>query len=122
MGLDIVELIMEIEDTFGITIPDNQYLDLQTVGHLHVSVILNVLDQMNRIHEENELFEAIQKLPPGTNINNLRSELESEQVIPENFQEFSDAIYIRLINIISEQSGVPAAEITPDKPIYQLFI
>lgn len=121
MGFDFIELILEIEDVLDITISDEDFLNIESVDHLHVCVLKNVLDQMDRIHEENELFEAIQKLPPGTNIDNLRSELEREKVIPENFQEFSDAIYIRLIDIILEQSGVPAAEITPDKSIYQLF-
>lgn len=52
MGLEMVEIMMEIEDTFGITIPDNQYLDLQTVGHLHAFVLAKVLDRSHCIIEE----------------------------------------------------------------------
>ncbi len=31
-SLDVVELVMEFEDTFGITIPDDDYEKIQTVG------------------------------------------------------------------------------------------
>ncbi|WP_298859822.1 acyl carrier protein [uncultured Gimesia sp.] len=34
MGLDGVQLVMEIEDEFGITIPDSAYSELRTVGNL----------------------------------------------------------------------------------------
>ena len=32
-SLDIVELVMEFEDEFGITIPDDDYEQIQTVGN-----------------------------------------------------------------------------------------
>jgi hypothetical protein len=35
MGLDSVELIMEIEDEFGIEIPDEDVQDILTLGDLH---------------------------------------------------------------------------------------
>lgn len=31
-SLDVVELVMEFEDNFGITIPDDDYEKIQTVG------------------------------------------------------------------------------------------
>jgi acyl carrier protein len=31
-SLDVVELVMEFEDTFGITIPDDDYEKIRTVG------------------------------------------------------------------------------------------
>ena len=31
-SLDVVELVMEFEDEFGITIPDDDYEKIQTVG------------------------------------------------------------------------------------------
>ena len=32
-SLDVVELVMEFEDEFGITIPDDDYEQIQTVGN-----------------------------------------------------------------------------------------
>lgn len=34
MGLDGVEMIMEVEDEFGITIPDSDASEMRTVGDL----------------------------------------------------------------------------------------
>lgn len=39
MGLDVVELVMDIEDIFDITIPDDDYEKLRTVGDLHEYII-----------------------------------------------------------------------------------
>ena len=39
MGLDGVELIMEVEDQFEIQINDNAYSELRTVGDLHSQVV-----------------------------------------------------------------------------------
>ncbi len=33
-SLDVVELVMSIEETFGVTIPDDQTDNIQTVGHV----------------------------------------------------------------------------------------
>lgn len=38
MGLDIVELVMETETTFGFTIPDGDASKLETVGALYAYV------------------------------------------------------------------------------------
>ncbi len=32
-SLDVVELVMEFEDAFGVTIPDDDYEKIQTVGN-----------------------------------------------------------------------------------------
>ena len=121
MGLDIVELIMEIEDSFGITITDEEYLELQTVGQLNACVLVNVLEQVNQINEDNQLFEAIQKLPENVPVGNIRETIMKEKIIPKNFEEFSGIVYSKLVGILSIQSGVPVEQIKPDSSIYQLF-
>jgi hypothetical protein len=42
MGLESVELVLNVEDAFGISIPDDIASDVRTVGQLH-SVILDLL-------------------------------------------------------------------------------
>jgi hypothetical protein len=38
MGLDIVEMIMEVEEKFGIDIPDTDAAELRTIGSLYAYV------------------------------------------------------------------------------------
>lgn len=40
MGLDMLEVIMEVEDQFGVQIPDTDYAKLRTVGDLHDLIVL----------------------------------------------------------------------------------
>lgn len=42
MGLDSVEIVMEVEDRFGITIPDKQAEQIRTVGDFH-NCVWNIL-------------------------------------------------------------------------------
>jgi acyl carrier protein len=39
MGLDVVELVMEVEETFGIKIADEEYEQIRTVGIFHDLII-----------------------------------------------------------------------------------
>jgi acyl carrier protein len=39
MGLDVVELVMEVEDTFGIKIADEEYERIRTVGDFHALIV-----------------------------------------------------------------------------------
>ncbi len=39
MGLDVVELVMEVEEEFDIKIPDGDYEFLATVGDFHKYIV-----------------------------------------------------------------------------------
>ena len=39
MGLELVEIVMEVEETFGIVVSDNAATQISTVGQLHEYII-----------------------------------------------------------------------------------
>ncbi len=46
MGLDTVELVMEIEDAFDISIPDDQASKMLTVGDVYEFILERLLTQL----------------------------------------------------------------------------
>jgi hypothetical protein len=44
MGLDTVELVMEVEESFGITIPDGRACQMRTVGDLDAFILEETRD------------------------------------------------------------------------------
>src|SRR5947207_2505256 len=48
MGLDIVEIIMEVEDTFEICIPNEDWAQIPTVGSLHEYILQQRCEQRRR--------------------------------------------------------------------------
>jgi acyl carrier protein len=62
MGLDSVELVMAVEEHFGISIPDDEASQLVTVGKLHAWVV-NELQRLNRLAvEPSAVFDQIREL------------------------------------------------------------
>ncbi len=55
MGLDTVELAMEVEESFGITIPDGRACQMRTVGDLYSFILEETHDQG---HEPNSCVTA----------------------------------------------------------------
>jgi len=47
MGLDFVELLMDVEDEFDVRVDEESHLAIQTVGDLHV-VVLNLMTAAGR--------------------------------------------------------------------------
>jgi acyl carrier protein len=58
VGLDIVELVMEVEEEFSIAIPDGLAATLTTVGKLHAAVVAE-LHRLDRPLPPEEVFERI---------------------------------------------------------------
>ena len=59
MGLDSVELIMAIEDEFGVTIPTENAPQLAILGDMHAFIICK-LQQQGRNPDESEVWERLQ--------------------------------------------------------------
>jgi acyl carrier protein len=62
MGLDSVELVMAVEEHFGINISDGEASQLVTVGKLHAWVV-NELQRLNRPKvEPSVVFDQLREL------------------------------------------------------------
>lgn len=61
MGLDTVELIMAIEDEFGIVIPDSEAPQLARVGEIH-AYILRVLGERGETPDADELWNRLRNI------------------------------------------------------------
>ena len=83
MGLDIVELVMEVEETFGIDIPDQDAERLRTVGDLYWYV---------REHVPS---------PPASN------ETRDHADPP------ADELWERLLDVIEKEAGVKRDRLVP---------
>ena len=60
MGLDAVELMMEIEDRFEITIPDARYEGIVTVGNLCDVILVEIEHQRGlRLTRWFDVFDAL---------------------------------------------------------------
>lgn len=62
MGLEQIELIMDVEDEFGIKVPDDIAGDVRTVGALHDAVMAIVMNSKTAaIRERADLNEFVWK-------------------------------------------------------------
>jgi acyl carrier protein len=61
MGLDTVELVMEVEEEFSIDIPNELASTLTTVGKLHCFVVAE-LHRRDRPRPSKEVFEQLREL------------------------------------------------------------
>lgn len=61
MGLDAVELVLAVEDRFGIEIPDRMAETLVTVGALH-GYVLTELESAGRSLEAEVVFDSIRAI------------------------------------------------------------
>ncbi|MBS0260752.1 MAG: hypothetical protein JSS02_02250 [Planctomycetes bacterium] len=57
MGLDMTAFVMEIEETFGISIPDKDYQDLDTVGALS-----DYVARQYRVAEPDDVWQTVRRI------------------------------------------------------------
>lgn len=72
MGLDIVELIMRVEETFEIEIPDEEASELNTVGKLYQAILCRLG------------FEDLQRCPSSAVFYQARHALMQMSGVPRN--------------------------------------
>ena len=61
MGLDSVEILMKVEDTFGIKIPDQEAEQILTVGDFHNAVWRHLSGKQTDKYKSQNLFYKLRK-------------------------------------------------------------
>lgn len=89
MGLDIVELFLEVEKRFDIKIPDDEADTLLTVGHLHRAIMARRVPDAGRILKLDDGPIPLRSMTP-------------------------DEVWEALVNVVEQETGVKRAEIQPD--------
>ena len=59
MGLDTVELVMAVEEEFGITISDEEAQDIRTVGDMYQCVLRKVIGTQRATRTSEETWAAL---------------------------------------------------------------
>lgn len=62
MGLDTVELVMAIEENFGIEIPDAAAEKMFTVGEMHAFLVLELRRLKRDDWDETRIFERLREI------------------------------------------------------------
>jgi len=104
MGLDGVELIMEIEKAFEISIPDPEAEKIRTVGDLHNSVWNHLKDQHSNRCNSQMLFYKLRiyfTSTYGLERNYFRSDTKLNDILPyenrrELYLDFASNIHLKL--------------------------
>ena len=109
MGLDIVELAMEVEQAFGIDLPDERMSEVVAAGQLH-GLVLEILSGSAQI-AECQVCNAYKYNLDGSD--DLRcSRCGSAYHFPTSVN--SDSVWKTLVDIIGEAAGVDSDQIQPD--------
>lgn len=109
MGLDVFEIILEVEDAFGIVIPDKETSYVQTVGELH-ALVLTTLRNTTRDSKNHRCYKC------RYNLHGLRDNacpkcgtlfVQSDDIAPE-------LVWKILVDVICEQLEVKPERVRPD--------
>lgn len=86
MGLDSVEILMKVEDTFGIKIPDQEAEKILTVGDFHNSVWRHLSEKHSDKCKSQNLFYKLRKSfadISGFSPQNLKLDTSPEKIFPK---------------------------------------
>jgi hypothetical protein len=61
MGLELVELVMDVEETFGISLPDARASEMRTVGDLYDCIVEILGREEEGDSLTNDVFERLRK-------------------------------------------------------------
>lgn len=66
MGLDVAELIIEIEESFRIRLDDNELPEIKTVGQLHTAVLAKLGKKATSVCLSSAVFYRLRRVLTGT--------------------------------------------------------
>jgi acyl carrier protein len=109
LGLDIVELVMEVEDAFGIDIPDEKASCVETAGQLY-GLTLESIHAASLINKNRFCRKC------NYNLHGLRNPRCPE--CGASFVQYDDAdpdvVWEILVGVICEQLGVKPERVKPE--------
>jgi len=104
MGLDSVEILMKVEDTFGIKIPDGEAEQIYTIGDFHNAVWRHLSGKSSAKCKSQILFYKLRKLLNeefNFSPHQIKLETSPDDIFPQEFRrekylKFSDTIGLTL--------------------------
>ena len=108
MGLDSVEILMKVEDTFGIKIPDQEAEQILTVGDFHNAVWRHLSGKQTDKYKSQNLFYKLRKSFADTfdfSPQMLKLDTSPEEIFPKTnrrqvYFSFADTTNLKLPDLV----------------------
>jgi len=111
MGLDSVEILLKVEDSFGIKIPDQEAQQILTVGDFHNAVWRQLSGRSSDICQSQRLFYTLRRSfteKPGYSPRQLTLETAPQAIFParnrrQEYLTFSKTTNLKLPGLVLEK-------------------
>lgn len=107
MGLDTIEILMKVEDTFGIKISDREAEKILTVGDFHDAVWRQLSGRSSGVCQSQRLFYSLRRSFAGIATAQITPETSPEMLFPktnrrERYLSFSATTGLKLPDLVLE--------------------
>ncbi|MBG9378415.1 hypothetical protein I5907_19410 [Panacibacter sp. DH6] len=113
MGLDSVEILIKVENTFGIKIPDQEAEQISTVGDFHNAVWRHLSGKHSDKCKSQNLFYKLRKSFADTfdfSPQKLKLDTSPEEIFPKTnrrrvYLSFADTANLKLPDLVLKSPG-----------------
>ncbi|MFC1707270.1 phosphopantetheine-binding protein [Planctomycetota bacterium] len=117
MGLDLVELVMSVEETFGISIPDDDAVGIGTVGQLHDYVVAKRFANLPETCLSSRAFYILRRAingATGVDRRDLRPSTAVENLLPRESRRY-------LWNQVSSRADLRLPDLEPGRALWLII-